>query len=240
MKPNQELIEEYLSNVANNEPTDAIAKRIASDPAFAQELALAIAIKKTAKAAANQERKEAFAKLGQQISHKKTNVFALPVVRWAAAASLAILIGLFWFTSVQPKSIKTEQLASNFIDQHLNQLPVLMGTTKDSLQLAVTFYNKKAYTEASQILEKLQHKQKPQSIEYAGLAALQLGQYGKATELFKLLAQQENYKSRGLLLQSLAQIKAGDRENFYKTIQLIDKKELSVEEREFLQMVAIN
>jgi tetratricopeptide (TPR) repeat protein len=237
MRPNLEIIDEYLAGSLSDTEKAEINMQILKDKAFAKDFAMTLMAKKAAKEAADIERKKDFESLKSGMDlQKNDNIFSKRYAKaWAAAASIALIIGIFTIFNIEPNQ---EEIANNYIKNELTELPVLMGTDTDSLQKAIEFYNKKSYSEAAIIFEKLAN-QNPKSLEYYGLTALQLEQYDKASTIFEKLSAKEEFKSRAKLLQALSLIKKGDKAKSQEIIKAINKKDLSLEDREFIQDMAV-
>jgi tetratricopeptide (TPR) repeat protein len=237
MRTNLEIIDEYLAGSLSDTEKAEIDMQILKDKAFAKDFAMTLMAKKAAKEAADLERKKDFESLKSGMDlQKRDNIFTKRYTKvWAAAASIIVLFGLFVLLDGKPSS---EEIANNYIKSELSELPVLMGNDTDSLQKAIEFYNKKSYSEAANIFEKLANRN-PKSLEYYGLTALQLEQYDKAATIFEKLSAKEEFRSRAKLLQALSLIKKGDKAKSQEIIKAIDKKDLSLEDREFIQDMAV-
>jgi hypothetical protein len=237
METNFEIIDAYLRNELNEAEKKEVEKRITDDSAFAKDFAFMMHAQKAAKEEAAIQRKKDFESLasGLEIQQNQNVFLQKKRVIWAAAASLALLMGFFWLFNMGESS---EKLADNYIKNQLTNLPVEMGSEQDSLQKGLSQYNQKAYLEASAIFEKLASKN-PKALEYQGLVALQLEKYEKAIAIFQKLAENQTYQSRAKLLEALAQIKKGDKAKSYELIKSINKKDLSLEDREFIEDLAV-
>lgn len=237
MKPNFEIIDKYLNGELSNIQRSEIDRQLTTDALFAKDFALMLLAKKAAKKEADIQKKTEFEHLRSGLHLQKTKIVYLNRRAFisAAAACLALIIGFFWLLN---KPENPELLADNYIKANLVTLPVLMGTEEDSLQKGINFYNKKAYLEASNIFEKLGDSD-PKSIEYLGLTYLQLELYDKAIVAFNKLSVNINYKSRGKLLEALSYIKKGAKDKCYEILKEINKKDLSLEDREFVEDMAI-
>ncbi|MES2797553.1 MAG: hypothetical protein V4683_16410 [Bacteroidota bacterium] len=237
MRPNLEVIDEYMNGELSETQKQEVEKQIATDQVFAKDFAMMLLAKKAAKEVADLQRKKDFESLRSGIVlEKQDNIFSKRYVKvWAVAASLALIIGFFWIFNT---SESTEQLADNYIKTQLETLPVLMGTEEDSLQKGLGLYNKKSYQEAYAIFEKIAPKDS-KALEYLGLAALQLEKYEVAIKSFEKLSIDETYKSRAKLLQALTYIKKGQKDKSFEIIKGINKKDLSIEDREFIEDMAL-
>jgi tetratricopeptide (TPR) repeat protein len=237
MRPNLEIIDAYLEGELSDTEKSEVDMQIAENKDFAKEFTFIILAKKAAKEAADAERKKDFEALKSGLElQKNNNIFTKRYSKiWAAAASILVIMGLFLIFDTKPNA---EKLANNYIKTQITELPVMMGADDDSLQLAIQFYNKKEYTNAQIIFEKLAVKN-PKALEYLGLSALQLEQYDKAVQVFEQLSVNKTYKSRAKLLIALSLIKKGDKARCYQIIKEIELKDLSLEDREFIEDMAI-
>ncbi len=233
MRPNLEIIDNYLKGELSDSEKLTVEKQIATDKEFAKDFTLMHMAHKAAKELADAQRKKDFESLQSGLElQNKSNVFLQNnKIKWAAAASIALIISFFWIFNTGENS---GNLANNYIKNHLTELPVMMGNSKDSLQLGIDSYNKKEYQLATNIFEKLANKE-PKAQEYLGLALLQMEKYDDAITIFEKLSQNELYKSRAKVLEALSLIKKGDKVKSYEIIKSINKKDLSVEDREFIE-----
>ncbi len=241
MRPNLEIIDEYLSGQMSADQKNEIDRQIATDEAFAKDFSFMIMARKAAKAEAEADKKAEFESLRNKFEARSTGgpVALFPFGRnakLAIAASLALIIGGFWFFNMQKPT--PDQLADNYIKNYLSELPVMMGTDADSLAKGISLYNKKNYEDASIIFELLAAKD-PKALEYMGLSTLQLEYYNIAIANFDKLSQYPKYKSRALLLKALSFYKLGEKAKSYETLKEINKSELSLEDREFVEDMAI-
>ncbi len=240
MRSNLEIIDEYLRGELSASEKKEIENKLATDKDFAHDFALFILAKKAAKQEASAQRKAEFDLIGQQLATKPVGgpVGIFPFGRakqLAIAASLALIIGIFWVFS---NNQNPERLADAYIEKSLGSLPSMMGSQADSLQMGVELYNKKAYPEAQKIFEKLS-KNNSKALEYLGLTALQQEQYDAAIQAFAQLATIEPQKSRAQLLLALSHIKKGEKEKSFEILKSINKKDLSLEDREFVEDLAV-
>lgn len=240
MRPNLEIIDDYLKGELSASEKKEIETRLAEDTDFAKEFTWVVLAKKAAKEEADAQRKADFEQLGNQLSSKPVGgpigVFYFgSATQIAIAASLALMIGFFWIFT---KNNNPDRLASNYIEKSLQSLPTMMGSQDDSLQKGVDFYNKKAFLEAQNIFAKLAVKDS-KALEYHGLTALQLEQYDVAISIFQKLAKNETQKSRAQLLEALTLIKKGEKEKSFEILKAINKKDLSLEDREFVEDMAV-
>lgn len=237
MRTNLEIIDEYLAGSLSDTEKAEVDMQILNDKAFAKDFAMTLLAKKAAKEEADIQRKKNFESLKSGMDlEKNDNIFTKKYAKvWAAAASIALMVGFFAIFNNEPNQ---EEIANNYIESKLNVLPVLMGTDADSLQKAIELYNKKSFTEAANIFEKLANRD-AKNLEYYGLTALQLEQYDKAATIFEKLSAKEEYKSRAKLLKALSLIKKGDKAKSMEIIKAINKKDLSLEDKEFIEDMAI-
>ncbi len=233
---NTEIIDNFLSGTLPEAERKALEARMKTDTAFAKEVAVQLMAHKAAKQAADEARKADFDELRGQMSRQpKQPMVTIGRIAWAAAASLALIVGFFWLSNRPANEL---QLTENYISHELAQLPQLMGAEADSMQNAIALYNQKDYEKAKQIFEKIQSN-KAKATEYAGLCALQSGDYKTALELFGQLEKEANMASRARLLQAMALIKSGDKSRYFEVLKSINIKDLSLEEREYVQSLGV-
>ncbi len=240
MRPDPEIIDSYLNGALSDNEKKEVELKITADQTFAKDFAMVLLSKKAAKEEADKIRKIQFDEIKAELElsiNKPGKIIKFQFSKWAltAAASIALIMGLILFNIQKPNH---ELLTDNYINEKLTLLPVLMGTETDSLQMGIQLYNKKAYNEAGIIFEKIATKI-PKALEYQGLTALQLEKFDDALVSFQKLAQNEMYKSRAQLLQALTLIKKGDKTHYFEILKAINKKDLSLEEREFIEDMGI-
>lgn len=239
MKPSLETIDRYLKGELSDTEKREVEIQITEDQPFAKDFAMVLLSKKAAKEEANKVRKEQFEEIRTKLEreNKTGKTINFQYTKWsiAAAASVILILGITIFNNQKPNH---ELMANNFINEKLTTLPVLMGTETDSLQMGIQLYNKKAYSEAGVIFEKIANKV-PKALEYQGLTFLQLGNFDNALIAFQKLSKNELYKSRAQLLQALTLIKKGDKTQYFELLKAINKNNLSLEEREFIEDMAI-
>ena len=200
---NSELIEDYFTSDPGPDQVRAFENRIASDPAFAKEVAFYLSVHTVAREVYQSEKKQQFRELYQQSQAGKTSIpststqytlaksRSIPVRKLAyylAAAAVVAGISFGIYTYVQP-GLSPQQLAVQFEQEHLKTLSVTMGGPVDSLQKGLNFYNVNKTDQALIIFEQLCQKDSTDSKaqENAGLAALRMKDYDKAMSHFKKL-----------------------------------------------------
>jgi tetratricopeptide (TPR) repeat protein len=206
-----EYIEDYFSGNLPSEEKDQFEKRCLEDPLFAEEIAFYIMANEAIKEEWMNEKRKHFVELYKQ--NKKHNPKLIPVYKkfWpyiAAAACILCIIALsFFFRTPSPR-----QLATKFVREELNMLPVTMGSDEDSLALGIAAYNNHAYKTAEIIFYNLSGRDSANAeiVEYLGITYLASQQYSKAIQQFDQLISFTNlkmnpgkfYKAVSLLMQS--------------------------------------
>lgn len=209
-----ERIENYFEKKLSAAEKAQFEDDLKSDPELANAVAFYITARKVAVTAittdvANDERKKMLAERHAEWKALKTREAKYGALRtwYAIAAAVAfIAFGLAWYftTSVQRD---LQPLASGYVMENFTTLSVQMGDSKDSVQLAISNYNKGQYATARKIYEDILRRD-PQNAEakkIAGIVSLKLLDYDKAITYFHQLGQQQNlYANPGKFYEAIA------------------------------------
>jgi tetratricopeptide (TPR) repeat protein len=250
MNNNLETIENYVTGQLSADERWQFETALRTDSALADELAFYLLTKQVATSQAREQRKAELDALRDQsiqpprelaeIETRTRPLWSAPM-RWAAAASIVLLLGVGWYF-INPSSTDTQLVASQQVDAyiatHFNQLPTTMGSgptgsaTTDSLKTGVGLYNEGKLTEAGNVFEQVLTRQpnNASAIKFAGLVSLRQGNYDKAVSLFHQLSEQTDLAyNPGLFYESLALLKRGkplDKENAKKLLDQVIIKNL--------------
>ncbi len=187
--PDFEYIDAFFTGALNAEEAGQFEKRIASDPAFAEEVAFYISALQAIREEQAAERENRFREIYRQTAGaEKTPVRRLWTYIGAAALVAGIVFSLYIF--MRPAPVK--QLADRYIGQQLQTLGVTMASREDSMQKGLVLYNQGKFPEALQQFEQIIQSDSANftARKYAGLACLRLRHYDKALQYFRQL---ENY-----------------------------------------------
>jgi tetratricopeptide (TPR) repeat protein len=221
-------IDDYFTGALNEDEKKDFEKRIASDPDFAKEVAEYISIRDGINAHLQQQKKEEFAELYQELSapSKSAKIVTLKRIGYLVAASVLLLIGwLAFFQRSNPQSI-----AGNYIAANLHTLGLNMGVS-DSLQAGISAYNSQSYRVAERLFKPLANKQEanPEAIEDLGLTYLATKQYDEALKNFNKLSAMPLRINRGQFYKALtlmARSQGTDTQQAKKILQQIIDKNL--------------
>nr|HMQ45346.1 hypothetical protein [Mariniflexile sp.] len=113
MTKQEDLIEKYIQNKLSPEEALLVDDLLQNDPNFKRELTFHTNLKQVIKKEDDANFRYLISKLEREAKHKNT----LPKRRyatWLAAASIALLVGLSYFFSMNQKASTSELFASYF------------------------------------------------------------------------------------------------------------------------------
>ena len=254
MNTDLETIENYLTGQLAPEQRVRFEADLRTDPALAEALAFYMLTKQVAKEQAYEQRKAELDALRQKpaqltgaMGESQTRVrplLSFPM-RWAAAASIVLLLSLGWYflrPTTETRPIASEQVDA-YIATQLSQLPTTMdggptgSATADSLKMGVGLYNKGNIAEAGVVFADILTRQpdNDSALKYSGLVSLRQGNYDKAVTLFHRLSQRtELFSNPGPFYESLALLKRGrplDKEQAKKLLQQVIVRNLEGKQR---------
>jgi tetratricopeptide (TPR) repeat protein len=159
----------------------------------------------------------------------KTKVVSLQPWYYAAAASVAVLLGIFFFSHNSNPDFEdfNHPEQAYFTERSSAELP---------LQQAETAYNNKNYKEAILLFEKILKENKTTEIQYYyGVSLLQESQYKKAENVFNELKSGNSvYKNKALWNLALQKLKQKDYNGCKEILLLIPSDYENYEEVEKL------
>ena len=228
MKSSIHYIDDYFTGALNDDEKKDFERRCAADPDFAKEVAEYITIRDGLNAQLQQQKKEEFAELYQQLSapSKPAKIITLERISYLAAASVLLFIGLLIFLQrTNPQTIADKYIAGN-----LSTLGLNMGVS-DSLQSGISAYNAKSYQVAARLFKPLANKQEtaPDAIEDLGLTYLAMKQYNDALKSFDELSAIPLHVNRGQFYKAvtlMARSEGQDEQQAKKILQQIIDKNL--------------
>ncbi|MBF4492207.1 tetratricopeptide repeat protein [Flavobacterium sp. MR2016-29] len=218
------LFDQYLQDELNVDEKNDFERQISEDPEFSSAF-------KTFKSVQLQlenkfkyeEEREAFKENLTQISDKHFNVSKPKVIglkSWylAAAASVAVLFGLFFFNYNQNPT---------FADyNHPEQASFTeRSTANQTLKAAETAFNKGKYNDAIPLFETILKQNKTPEIQYYyGVSLLEESQYQKAeTEFNKVISGTSVYKEKAKWSLALSKLKQKDYKACKAVLQTISE-----------------
>jgi tetratricopeptide (TPR) repeat protein len=218
-------IDEYFTGTLSEVGKSKFEADLKSDPELAEAVGFYLATKK---AAAGHSRTAELAErhMEWQKLVKPANQF-LPLRTWysIAAAVALIVFALAWYTLKLNKP-DLNVLANGYIQENFTTLSVQMGSSQDSVQMAIGSYNKGQYATTMAICKELL-KQDPGNAEankLAGIVSLKLLDYDNAISYFHQLAEQkELYANPGKFYEAIALIRSGVPEHTAKAEILLNE-----------------
>ncbi|MBC7569785.1 MAG: hypothetical protein H7319_08650, partial [Spirosoma sp.] len=152
---NLETIENYLTGQLTTAERSRFETTLRTDPALAQSLAFYVQVKQVAQAEARKQRKAELNALRQTAKQP-----AAPM-RWVAAASVLLLLGLGWLIfRLETELPTTAQLTDTYLADKYGQLSTTMsGDAVSSLEQGIDLYNRQQYAEAETIFTRELNRQ---------------------------------------------------------------------------------
>ncbi len=236
MNNDLELIENYVTGQLTPDERKRFEDGLRTDPALAEALAFYTLARQVAREQAREQRK---AELDVLHRNATSTPFWSAPIRWAAAASIIVVLGLGWFLFRPTDSVEmANRLTDEYVTQHFTQLPTTMdgGTSGspsvDSVKLGVGLFNKGNLAEAEGIFRDVLTRQPDNdtALKFAGIVSLRQGNYDQAITQFHRLSQRTDlYSNPGIFYESLTLIKRGrpmDKENAKKLLDEVITKNL--------------
>lgn len=242
-----ETIENYLTGQLTPAERTRFEKTLRTDPALAESLAFYIQAKQVTRAEAHEQRKAELNALRHVPKPQPAPV------RWVAAASVVLLLGLGWLIfQLENETPTVSQLTDTYLTTTYGQLSTTMGGESiGSLERGIDLYNQQQHAEAEAIFTReLNNTTTPNTqlpgttrkgglgtalgsdrlLKFAGLAALQQQKYDVAIERFQALGRQADLVSNpGLFLEALTRIKRNepmDKERARKLLDTVINRDL--------------
>ena len=221
-------IDDFFQGKLSGEEVKMFEEKIVRDPEFAGEVAFYLSGKQSARDLIDEEKKKRFKELFKPSNGlHKSNVEG-KVIRFKYAlrvAMIAAVLTALYLTVFRPDGSSPNKLANNYLKENYKELSVTMGR-EEEMQTASNLYNKGNYAASLSAFEDIIKKDSTSfyALEYAGLSALQLPDFEKALNYFKLL---ENYpglfSNRGMFLQALTLMKRSQKGDKEEAEQLLEK-----------------
>jgi tetratricopeptide (TPR) repeat protein len=220
MNNDLETIENYLSGQLSDEARAQFETTLRTDPAVADALAFYVLARHTAKVdALGQRRDELDALYKRPRTAQETNHVPVPLptsdrrlwsapMRWVAAASVLLLLGLGWYFFRISNAPDAAQLADAYVTRTYDQLSTTMGSgAADKLTQGIGLYNERKFAEAESTFKALLTEQpdNDRTLKFAGLVALRQKKYDSAIDRFHQLSQRTDLVSNpGTFLEAIA------------------------------------
>jgi len=200
----EEIIEKYFSDTLDEKEKAEFELQLRADQTLAREVANYIQLKQALK----QELLEVRHTEWQQIKPvKKLN---MPVVYRVAAVMVAV-IGACWFW-MHSASPSLEEHANLYIKENFGQRSIQMGAARDSIQLAVSLFNKGELAESRDISEQLlnAHPENAELLELNGITYLRLHEFEQALSKFKKMEGLDLYDNPSVFYQAVTLLKRNE------------------------------
>lgn len=222
MNNDLETIENYLSGQLSDEARAQFETTLRTDPAVADALAFYVLARHTAKVdALSQRRDELDALYKRSRTAQETDHVPVPIpsptpdrrlwsapMRWVAAASVILLLGLGWYFFRTTNAPDASQLADAYVTRTYDQLSTTMGgEAADKLTQGVGLYNDRKFAEAERTFKSALTEQpdNDRALKFAGLVALRQKKYDLAIDRFHQLSQRTDLVSNaGTFLEAIA------------------------------------
>lgn len=209
MKTDLEIIENYLTGQLPSDERAQFEASLRTDPEVANAMAFYLMTKQIAQ---NEAREQRRAELDALRTRTVRPLWSAPM-RWAAAASVIILLGLGWFF-FQPtdSTLVASRLTDEYIAAHFTNLSTTMDGVADSLKTGIDLFNKNKLAEAEAIFQGvlIREPNNENALKYAGIVSLRQGDYDKAITLFHRLSQQPDLVvNPGTFYEALVHLKRG-------------------------------
>lgn len=197
----EEIIEKYFSDTLDEKEKAEFELQLRADQTLAREVANYIQLKQ----ALRQELLEIRHAEWHQIEPvKKLNM--LSVLRVAAVVVAVIGACWFWLHSSTPT---LEEHANLYIKENFGQRSIQMGVARDSMQLAVSLFNKGELAESLDISEQLlnSHPENAELLELNGITYLRLHEFDQALNKFKKMESLDLYDNPSVFYQAITLLK---------------------------------
>ena len=226
-----EYIEAYFAGTPSATEKEAFANRCASDPAFAEDVAFYISLRKGVQQELYIQKQDLFAAEYERLAAAKPTTGLLVRMRPFIAVAAACLL-LFVVYTVFLDKPSSRALATDYIETNFTTIGITMGNAgTDSLQMGIAAYNAKKFSEAEKNFQSLQNgPQQAEALKYLGILYLSAGNYNQALAAFDTLSRNDQlYVNPGLFYKALTLMKrsdSGDREAARALLEEVVQKNL--------------
>jgi|GEM_PF-876545 len=197
-----ERIEEYFDHKLDEQKKRSFENEITASPELRDEIAFYLQVKTAAR---QDDRETELLRKHQLWTTLESPVNKNPwLIRIGVAAVLLLAACLFLFRNVTQTNLQQE--AISYVEQSYSSMPVLMGPSKNQLQMAIDFYNKRDYYSSIHSAESYlkSHPLNPEALKVIGFADLQLKKYDLALIAFhKITLQESLYQNPGKFYEGI-------------------------------------
>ena len=228
MKTDLETIEHYLTGQLSSDERTQFEVTLRNDPDVANAVAFYLVTKQAAQEQVRereQRRKELDALRSQNVPSQL--LWSAPM-RWAAAASIVLLLGLGWyFVRPTDSTVVASRSVDQYVTEHFMQLPTTMdGGPADRLKIGAEQFNQGKLAEANTIFQDILTRQpdNDSALKYAGIVSLRQANYDKAITLFHRLSQRTDLVANpGTFYEALTYLKRGQPLDKSKAKKLLEE-----------------
>lgn len=212
MKTDLETIENYLTGQLPPDERAQFEVALRTDPAVADAMAFYLLTKQVAQEEARDQRRAELDALRTQTQNVPVRSLWSAPMRWAAAASIIVLLGLGWsfFRPTDP-NVMASRLTDEYIAAHFTTLSNTMDSgSTDSLKIGSDLFNTGKLAEADAVFENVLTREpnNENALKYGGIVSLRQGNYDKAINQFHRLSQQTDLLANpGTFYEALAYLK---------------------------------
>ena len=216
-----ETIDNYFQGKLEITEKEAFETRLELDKNFAEEVAFYLQTRASLQEEKLRQRHAEW--LPNRQRSKQTVIYK----RMAMGVAASLVLMIFGWLLLKKPELTPEQMATEYIELNLMNLPFTMDGTQDSLELGKRFYNEKKYSEAMAIFKKLLDRE-PQALEFTGLTALQMNKYEVAMSYFEKLSQNaELITNKGKFYIALTYLKQGNTQKGKQILREVIEQDLA-------------
>lgn len=233
-----QYIENYFTGNLSEDEKAAFERKCETDPVFAEEVGFYISVRDNIRRDLYGGKRKEFDELHTQLSSNQEQSFRpgkphpllkqlMPYFALSAACLLLVLGWMVFFNDPSP-----QQLASNYIEDNLQNLSIPMDDSQDSLQLGIAAFNRQDYSTAENIFRSLAKRDQlaPEAIKNLGILYLVTDEYDKAIQEFDALSAYKNLRANtGPFYKAVTMMKraaGNDQEEAKKILQRIVEQQL--------------
>ena len=212
------LIESFFNNELTEQEHQEFEARCATDPVFAETVALYVKTKYGFIQLHRNQRKAEFEESGRK--HKAVMRAKVIARYWIAAVAVLCMALLSWLYLKQPN---LPELADEYIDQNFMILSTTMSADKDTFRQAIALFNAGKLAEAAAIFDSLAEYNNPEALKYAGIAYLRMQNYVLALEHFETLQKQNLQSNPGIFYKALTLLKRKQNNDLAEAKKLLEQ-----------------
>lgn len=222
-----EQIDDYFNGQMPPEERSRFEDAIRTDGELAEAVAFYLSARQAAKTEYRRQRRqewEARRPVVPEAEPRRVRFWS-----YAAAASLALLLGVSWY--LQEANPSAQEIA----DQYATEITTLgrtMGSEQDSLQRGIRLYNEGRFAEALALFDQqlARDPANEKALELSGIVSLRTGNYDQAINQFDRLSRRTELASNpGLYYKAVALLKRNlpnDKKEARQLLETVIKRNL--------------